>query len=199
MVAPAWVVQHPHSAREPGATNRTHGISPRGLHRGHSPGHRSPQVLEAQGVVGRSRQVGPIRTAYDSSIRTTMRRTGAKQSASSRFCSHTVHAPAKPKPLRSHSIALYGASDVKRFRPRWLSACTLGGSQAALAARLTCWLGHADQTSQLLRAGRHRTLSGAWAQTSSSVKADLRRSEGSLPSGADHRATPLYSVSPQKA
>src|SRR3954463_15006078 len=122
-----------------------------------------------------------------------------KQSASRRFCSHTVQAPAKPNPLRSHSIALYGASGVKRFRPRWLSACTLGGSQAALAARLTCWLGHADQTSQLLRAGRHRTLSGAWAQTSSSVKADLRRSEGSLPSGADHRATPLYSVSPQKA
>src|SRR4051794_24382130 len=28
-----------------------------------------------------------------------------KQSASRRFCSHTVHAPAKPKPLRSHSIA----------------------------------------------------------------------------------------------
>src|SRR3954447_12239756 len=27
MVAPEWVVQHPHSAREPGATNRTHGIS----------------------------------------------------------------------------------------------------------------------------------------------------------------------------
>src|SRR5215213_11958841 len=27
MVAPAWVVQHPHSAREQGATNRTHGIS----------------------------------------------------------------------------------------------------------------------------------------------------------------------------
>src|SRR3954469_8057038 len=27
MVAPAWVVQHPHCAREPGATNRTHGIS----------------------------------------------------------------------------------------------------------------------------------------------------------------------------
>src|SRR4051812_15992155 len=26
MVAPAWVVQPPHSAREPGATNRTHGI-----------------------------------------------------------------------------------------------------------------------------------------------------------------------------
>src|SRR5689334_11104620 len=49
--------------------------SPRGLHRGHSPGHRSPQVLEAQGVVGRSRQVGPIRTAYDSSIRITMRDT----------------------------------------------------------------------------------------------------------------------------
>src|SRR3954468_1503599 len=35
-----------------------------------------PQVLEAQGVVGRSRQVGPIRTDYDSSIRITMRRTG---------------------------------------------------------------------------------------------------------------------------
>ena len=35
-----------------------------------------PQVLEAQGVVGRSRQVGPIRTAYDSSIRITMRGTG---------------------------------------------------------------------------------------------------------------------------
>jgi len=28
-----------------------------------------------------------------------------KQSPSSRFCSHTVHAPAKPKPLRSHSMA----------------------------------------------------------------------------------------------
>jgi hypothetical protein len=28
-----------------------------------------------------------------------------KQSASSLFCSHTVQAPAKPKPLRSHSIA----------------------------------------------------------------------------------------------
>src|SRR5215211_3976254 len=28
-----------------------------------------------------------------------------KQSASSRFCSRTVHAPAKPKPLRSHSMA----------------------------------------------------------------------------------------------
>src|SRR5215216_7166067 len=26
MVAPAWVVQHPHSAREQGATNRAHGI-----------------------------------------------------------------------------------------------------------------------------------------------------------------------------
>src|SRR3954451_20346005 len=26
MVAPEWVVQHPHSAREPGATNRAHGI-----------------------------------------------------------------------------------------------------------------------------------------------------------------------------
>ena len=44
-----------------------------------------------------------------------------KQSATSRFCSHTVQAPAKPTPLRSHSMALYGASDVKRFRPRWLS------------------------------------------------------------------------------
>src|SRR5215212_1285951 len=28
-----------------------------------------------------------------------------KQSASSRFCSHTVQRPAKPKPLCSHSIA----------------------------------------------------------------------------------------------
>src|SRR5687768_10607509 len=27
MVAPEWVVQPPHSAREQGATNRTHGIS----------------------------------------------------------------------------------------------------------------------------------------------------------------------------
>src|SRR5215207_4378957 len=26
MVAPAWVVQHPHSAREQDATNRAHGI-----------------------------------------------------------------------------------------------------------------------------------------------------------------------------
>src|SRR3954447_1727860 len=29
MVAPEWVVQHPHSAREQGATNRAHGISTR--------------------------------------------------------------------------------------------------------------------------------------------------------------------------
>src|SRR5215203_4328814 len=72
------------------------------------------------------------------------------------------------------SMALYGASDVKRFRPRWLSTGprpsfrtwpdkflrpALGVSQAALAARLTGWLGHADQTSPLLRACRHRTLS----------------------------------------
>src|SRR4051794_32818889 len=28
-----------------------------------------------------------------------------KQSDSSRFCSHTVQAPAKPKPLRNHSMA----------------------------------------------------------------------------------------------
>ncbi len=41
---------------------------PRGLHRGPSPGHVPPQVLEAQGVVGRSRQVGPIRTAYDRQV-----------------------------------------------------------------------------------------------------------------------------------
>src|SRR5215212_8506298 len=34
-----------------------------------------------------------------------------KQSASSWFCSHTVQAPAKPKPLRSHSIASTGVSD----------------------------------------------------------------------------------------
>src|SRR6059058_3531730 len=49
MVAPEWVVQHPHSAREPGATNRTHGISPRGLHRGHSPGHMSPPGARSTG------------------------------------------------------------------------------------------------------------------------------------------------------
>jgi hypothetical protein len=30
---------------------------------------------------------------------------GPKQTASSRLCSHTVHAPAQPKPLRSHSMA----------------------------------------------------------------------------------------------
>src|SRR5215208_6356729 len=38
-----------------------------------------------------------------------------KHTASSRFCSHTVQAPAKPKPLRSHSMALYGAFDVKLY------------------------------------------------------------------------------------
>src|SRR3954463_11473009 len=43
---------------------------------------------------------------------------------------------------------------------------------------------------------RHRTLSGD-ARTSCSAKAEPRRSEGSLPSGADHRATPLYAVGPQ--
>src|SRR3954469_20685853 len=45
-------------------------------------------------------------------------------------------------------------------------------------------------------AATHRTLSGA-SSTSCSAKAEPRRSEGSLPAGADHRATPLYSVGPQ--
>src|SRR3954469_5311776 len=45
-------------------------------------------------------------------------------------------------------------------------------------------------------AATHRTLSGD-SSTSASAKAEPRRSEGSLPSGADHRATPLYSVGPQ--
>ena len=36
-----------------------------------------------------------------------------KQSASSRFCSRTVHAPAKPKPLRSHSMASPVAAQVE--------------------------------------------------------------------------------------
>src|SRR3954462_6808065 len=34
---------------------------------------------------------------------------------------------------------------------------------------------------------------------SCSAKAEHRRSEGSLPSGADHRATPLYSAGPEGA
>src|SRR5215212_7446368 len=37
---------------------------------------------------------------------------------------------------------------------------------------------------------------GAWAQPSW-AKAEHRRSEGSSPSGADHRATTLYSVGPR--
>src|SRR3954471_21685595 len=41
-----------------------------------------------------------------------------------------------------------------------------------------------------------RTLSGN-ARTSCSAKAEPRRSEGSLPAGADHSATTLYSVGPQ--
>src|SRR3954454_10291346 len=45
-------------------------------------------------------------------------------------------------------------------------------------------------------AATHRTLSGD-SRTSCSAKAEPRRSEGSLPSGADHRATPLYSVGPR--
>src|SRR4051794_5116475 len=45
-------------------------------------------------------------------------------------------------------------------------------------------------------AATHRTLSGA-SSTSCSAKAEPRRSEGSLPAGADHRATPLYAVGPQ--
>src|SRR5215207_4228097 len=42
-------------------------------------------------------------------------------------------------------------------------------------------------------AATRRTLSGA-SSTSCSAKAEHRQSEGSLPAGADHRATPLYSV-----
>src|SRR4051812_13278321 len=45
-------------------------------------------------------------------------------------------------------------------------------------------------------AATRRTLSGD-SRTSCSAKAELRQSEGSLPSGADHRATPLYAVGPQ--
>ena len=45
-------------------------------------------------------------------------------------------------------------------------------------------------------AATRRTLSGA-SSTSCSAKAEPRRSEGSLPSGTDHRATTLYSVGPQ--
>ena len=47
----------------------------------------------------------------------------------------------------------------------------------------------------VVRACRHRTLSGH-PRTRVSDES-RRRSEGSLPSGADHRATPLYSVGPQ--
>src|SRR3982750_4039090 len=45
-------------------------------------------------------------------------------------------------------------------------------------------------------AATRRTLSGA-SSTSCSAKAEPRRSEGSLPSGADHRATTLYSAGPE--
>src|SRR3954449_13006033 len=45
-------------------------------------------------------------------------------------------------------------------------------------------------------AATRRTLSGA-SSTSCSAKAEPRRSEGSLPSGTDHRATPLYAVGPR--
>src|SRR4051812_1714935 len=72
--------------------------SPRGLHRGHSPGHMSPQVLEAQGVVGRSRQVGPIRKAYDRSIRITMRRTGGHPTLSAALLHEPVVETSAPDP-----------------------------------------------------------------------------------------------------
>src|SRR4051812_39963508 len=45
---------------------------------------------------------------------------------------------------------------------------------------------------------RHRTLFGD-SRTSCSAKAEPRRSEGSLPAGADHRATTLYSAGPEGA
>jgi hypothetical protein len=45
-------------------------------------------------------------------------------------------------------------------------------------------------------AATRRTLSGA-SSTSCSAKAEHRRSEGSSPAGADHRATTLYSVGPR--
>src|SRR3954464_4284867 len=47
-------------------------------------------------------------------------------------------------------------------------------------------------------AATRRTLSGD-SSTSCSAKAEPRRSEGSLPSGTDHRATTLYSVGPEGA
>src|SRR3954453_22661394 len=48
-----------------------------------------------------------------------------KQSASSRFCSHTVQAPAKPKPLHSHSIA---SKPWMVRRAVWLRRGGRGGS-----------------------------------------------------------------------
>jgi hypothetical protein len=56
--------------------------------------HVPPRCSEHRGVVGRSRQVGPIRTAYDSSIRTTMRGTGGWRAVHSirrrRSCNATM-------------------------------------------------------------------------------------------------------------
>ena len=53
MVAPEWVVQQPHSARERGATNRAHGILSR---RGRAFANRRPKVVPH----------GPLRLLIDS-------------------------------------------------------------------------------------------------------------------------------------
>src|SRR3954468_4090083 len=65
----------------------------------HDPEHKGLWGLVANSGVGR--RMG----GTDPGFHTLLTCGRPKQSASSRFCSHTVQRPAKPKPLRSHSMA----------------------------------------------------------------------------------------------
>src|SRR3954449_6141801 len=93
--------------------------------------------------------------------------------------------------------ALYGASGVKRFRPRlssWprrsfgpggtsFSFQPLRASEAALAARSPCWLGRADQPSLL---PPHATLSDTVRRLEDKLVGESRAS--TIRGGARHRA-----------
>ena len=84
-----------------------------------------------------------------------------------------------------------------------LAGRVLASSDTSLGSIASCAGGTADLLARSRRpnipvAARVPSSAsvGAWAQTSW-AKAEPRRSEGGLPSGADHRATTLYSVGPQ--
>ena len=132
-----------------------------------------PQVLEAQGVVGRSRQAGPIRTAYDSSIRITMRGTGVTALAGMDRCRSRRALPsprAPPRPaLELEPIsrcAVRGVCSTRASAPRRCAECTHPSAcQHTRAFKLS------EEQTEGTRQGHNRTT-----QAPVSVNTDFEKS-----------------------